>query len=290
MASNKEFYQFRLSFKGELVENSVDAYDVANTILAASQALHEIASIQFGDEASKNLKININAFQKGSLLTDFLIFLENGRNLTVPLLPMAGDICKTGKSILDGLKTIIEVKKMLKGNPPKEIKAIGNKEIKIVAQDNSVVNINYNDFRALQDKTLSKTITKMVNPMTKEESLLDTLELIDKESNEIITGISKDESVFFGNAGEFQLLDNVKYKGVITKIDTKACSGYIDISNKRLSFHYGSSIEQNKFEILIESLKKRIQIYLIGKVEMDFENNPTHMQIVDVQSEVKLFD
>jgi hypothetical protein len=289
MAENKEFYQFRLSFKGELVENSVDAYDVANTILAASQALHEIAEIQFGSDIANDLKININAFQKGSLLTDFILFIENGKNLAVPLLPFANDIFKTGKNILDGLKTIIDVKMMLKGSPAKEIKAIDNKQVRITAQSGAIVNISFNDFRALQSKTLNRDIIKMVQPLTKDGSRLDSLEMIDKESNQKITGISKKESEFFTNDGEMQLLDNVKYKGVITKIDTKACSGYIDISNKRLSFNYDATIEQEKFEILIESLKKRIQIYLIGKVEMDFENNPTHMQITDVQSEMKLF-
>jgi hypothetical protein len=57
---DQDFYKFKLSFKGRLVENSVDAYDVANTILATSAILQEISKILYGEEAA--IKININAF------------------------------------------------------------------------------------------------------------------------------------------------------------------------------------------------------------------------------------
>ena len=67
--------------------------------------------------------------------------------MAVPLIPFATDIYVTGKNLLDGLKVIIEVRKLLKGKPAKEIKAIDNRQIKITGQDNSTTIINYNDFK-----------------------------------------------------------------------------------------------------------------------------------------------
>ena len=288
--SNKKFYQFQLSFKGELVENSVDAYDVANTILATSQALHEIAEIKFGKESVKDLKININAFQKGSLISDFLIFIKQNKDLAVPLIPFATDIYVNGKNLLDGLKVIIEVRKLLKGKPAKEIKAIDNRQIKITGQDNSTTIINYNDFRGLQSRTLTKNINKIIKPLTVEDSPIQNIELFDKEDKEKIIGVEKDESIYFKDNQDFQLLEEVKYKGTITKIDTRARSGFMYTGNNRLSFNYDASLSQDKFNILVESLKTKIQIFLIGKVQMDFENNPYHKQISNVESEIKLFE
>lgn len=285
----KDYYQFQLSFKGQLVENSVDAFDVANTILATSQALQEIADIRFG-EASKKIRININAFQEGSLTTKFILFLYENKELMIPLIPYTKDIYEVGKNILSSLGTIIEVKKLLKGEPPKDVKAIDNRQIKITGKDNSTTIINYYDFRALQNKTISKDLNKMVQPLAKEGSLLEELELIDETNKKSILKIKKNEAIYLKSDNELQILEEIKYKGMITKIDTKARSGYIDIANKRLPFHFDKTIQQEKFDILVESLKKRIQIFLIGRVEMDYENNPIHMQVIDVQSEIKLFD
>ncbi len=286
----KDFYQFQLSFKGKLVENSVDAYDVANTILATSQALHELAEIKFGKDTAKELKININAFRKGSLISEFLIFIEQHQELLVSLMPLASSIYDTGKNILDSLRVIIQIKKMLKGKPAKEIKAIDNRQIKIVAQDNSITIINHNDFRGLQSKTLTKNINKIIQPLTKEDSLIEELEFLDKDDKKQIIKVNKEESAYFNSDQEIQILDQIKYKGVITKIDTNARSGYINIPSRRLPFNFNDSLSQEKFNILIESLRTKIQIYLIGKVQMDFENNPSHMQVSDVESEIKLFE
>lgn len=290
MSLDSKFYQFQLSFNGDLIKNSVDAYDAANTILATSQALREIAEIRYGKEATQDLKININAFQKGSLVSEFLIFINDNRDTALALWPYALNFYSTGKDILDTLKTVIETRKILKGEPAKEIKAIDNKHIKITAQDNSKTTINYFDFRGLQSKTITNNINKIIKPLIGTDSIVQNIEFKDKENQTEIVKINKSESLFFKNSQDVQLLEKMKYKGVITKIDTKACSGFIYIGSNRLSFHYNNTLSLEKFNILINSLKNKIQIFIIGKVEMDFENNPIHMQISDVESEIKLFD
>src|SRR5690606_37842855 len=88
---------------------------------------------------------------------------------------------------------------------------------------------------------------------------------------------------------DFQTLPNVKYKGTISKIDTKARSGYIDVQSKRLPFIYAKNLPQEKFEILVYSLRTRVQLYLIGEVTMDYEANPKSMSVTDIESDSTLF-
>ncbi|MEK7172009.1 MAG: hypothetical protein AAB739_03815 [Patescibacteria group bacterium] len=284
----QDFYKFKLGFKGKLIENSVDAFDVANTILATSQSLQELAVIHFGEQTAKEIKLNINAFKQGSLETDFLMFYNVAKDNIAPLLPIVGSIYETGKTILSGYKTYIDVKKLLKGRRPKKVVAKDNSTVSITAFDNATINITYNDFRALQSPTLAKNVEKSILPLTKEGSELEEIVIESEEKNTLT--IKRSDTPYLMASEETQVLSEVKYKGIISKIDTKACSGYLDIGSKRLPFNYEKSLPQENFLILVESLKRRIQIYLIGQVTMDYQNNPRNMFVKDVQSDVKLFE
>ena len=283
----KNYYQFQLSFKGDLIENSVDAFDVANTILATSQVLQEISSILYGEEVANDLKININAFKKGSLATDFILLYNDIKEATAPLIPVVGTIYQTGKSILSTYKTYIDVRKFLKGEAPKEIKTVDNNNIQIVAKDNTQINITYNDFRVLQSKTISKNMTKSFQPLTKEDTLLSEIKVTTEDDEEFF--VDKKESAYFTTSSEIQEVPEMKLKATVSKIDTKARSGYLDMPNKRVPFNYDKNLEQSEFELLVDSLKKRFQIYLIGSVRMDLEGNPASMYIKSVDSDNKLF-
>lgn len=283
-----EVYRFRLFFKGQLVENSADAFDVASTIIATTQSLQEIISIRYGDEASKSIKLNINAFREGSLNSDFILFFETASNAVVPLIPIASNVYDVGKTVISGLSTYIAVKKLLKGKPPKKIQAInGGQEFKIIANDNATININSYDLRGLQSKTLAKSTSKAVQPLTKESSLLEEIGI---ESDEDTFLVNKEESRYIISTEETQDIENVKYKGTISKIDRKACSGFLDLGpKKRLGFNFPTDLDQKKFHLLVASLETRIQIYLIGNVIMDYESNPSSMNVIDVKSDIDLF-
>lgn len=291
-AVDKNYYKFQLSFKGKLVENSVDAYDVANTILATSNILQEIAEIKFGTATSDKIKINIHAFKEGSLVTDFILHNLDTMVTTAPaLIPMTNTIFTTGKDILTTFKTYLDIKKALKGEQPAEIKALsGNKfELKVNGDNNNVTfQVNAQDLRVLQSKTIEKNTEKIVQPLTKPDSLIEEIEFTPEEVEPM--EINKEEASYLGYSETVQTLDKVKYKGVISKIDTKANSGYIDIGSKRLPFNYPQELAQDKFDILIESLRTKIQVYVIGSVTMDYESNPKQMLIFDVESEIKLFE
>ena len=58
----QDFYKFKLGFKGKLIENSVDAFDVANTILATSQSLQELAVTSFWRTNCKEIRPQYKCF------------------------------------------------------------------------------------------------------------------------------------------------------------------------------------------------------------------------------------
>jgi len=287
----KNYYKFNLSFKGQLVENSVDAFDVANTILATSRCLQEISIIYYGEDFANKIGININAFEKGSLESPFLIYI---RDTTAAMLPLIAqnpqlilDSVKVGKTMLGSLKTIIDIRNFLKGKAPKEIKQISPTEMKIINIGSGSINVNYNDFRGVQSKEIQKNMAKMVEPMLKPQSQLSELSFSDETNKKIIT-IDQERSIYLQSIEATQAIPSITYKGIVSKIDTKVFSGFFDIGSKRLAFNYQIQITPDEFDILIESLRTKIQIYLTGDVTMDYQSNPKHMVVTKIQKDLKL--
>jgi len=101
--------------------------------------------------------------------------------------------------------------------------------------------------------------------------------------------IDEHDATYLRSSESVQNLDSIKYKGIISKIDRKANSGYLDVGSKMIPFNYSQELHQDKLDILIESLRTKIQVFVIGSVTMDYESNPKHMFIVDVESDNKLF-
>jgi hypothetical protein len=146
--------------------------------------------------------------------------------------------------------------------------------------------INYYDFRTVQSNTIAKNATKAVQPLTKPDSLLEEIDL--SSDHNIKIDITKEAAPYIEENDNFQTLPSVKYKGIISKIDTKARSGYIDSGSKRLPFTYPKTLKHEQCAILVESLKRKIQVYLIGAVTMDFESNPKSMVVGNIESDIKL--
>ncbi len=283
----EEIYRFQLSFKGDLVENSVDAYAVANTILATSQALSQIAEIKYGEGAGNQIKININAFKQGSFISDFLIYAAP---LAVPatvLLPCCQDVYKTGKEMLSTFKLILDIKKELKGKRPKKVVVESDSHIEIHGDNNKVMVINVDDLRALQDKTISRSINKIAEPLLKDDSEVKEVGIIQEEEG--IISINREEAGHLVSEDEVQMIPEIKYKGTISKIDTKTCTGFIDLHARRVSLEYPKDLVKEQFDILIDSLRNRIQIYLTGSVEMDLESNPKKVFVAKVDRDEVLF-
>lgn len=280
------FYRFKLIFKGDLIANSVDAYDVANTILGATSVISEIASIRFAEQA-KNLKINISAFKQGSLESSFLVYLDNAKDAIAPVLPLVYPGYKIGKEILATFKTYLDVRTALKGKPPQKVIPQQDGLFNIIGDNNRVtIAVSANELRALQDKNISRHVEKMVGPLGK-EGYIENIAIEDNEAE--IANIDRGAAKYLQTNEQFQSIPNITYKGVVSKIDTKTGSGFLDIASKRLSFSFPRNLEKIKFHILVESLEGKMQIFLIGSVEMDYEANPKHMEVLDILRDEKLF-
>ena len=262
---------------------------MANTILATSNSLAEIANAKLDRQTADALKLNISAFREGSLVTDFIYHFAPNLVATIPaIIQAAPDIVTVSTTIIDGLKTFIEVKKFLKGKQPESVRATdGGQNVIITMGSNSSLTINYSDYRLVQSQTLAKNVSKMTEPLRKDGSLLEEIDL--KANKDHSFSIHKDEAPFFEPTENLQTVSQVKYRGVISKIDSKVRSGYITVGARRIPFTYPENLPESQYIILAESLKRRLQITLTGEVQMDFESNPRLLNITSVESELQLF-
>jgi len=200
----------------------------------------------------------------------------------------AAGVYHVGKEVLSALNTYVDVKKKLKGKQPKSIKAVDNgATFQITAMSGAVININNFNLRALQSKSLAKSTAKIVQPLLKDDSLLSEIGI---KSDDVLTTVNKEDSPYIASIEETQAIEGVKYKGVVSKIDTKTCNGFLDFGSKRLAFSFSKIIDEKSLHILVTSLEKKIQIFLVGNVTMDYEANPVNLVVTKVESEVNLFD
>ena len=182
--ADQQGYLFHLGMKGS---TSVNAVDLANSIIATSQVVQELSEIRYGSEASKDLHINVSVFKEGSVNTHFLLEFADVAIATAPvLLPYARDVCKVGKELMDLFKLYIDIKKALQGKPPAEVKAIDNTMFQITGNTGCTFNIDANGLRVLQSKSVSSGVEKIMAPMTKEDSTVEAIEVksVSCEENE----------------------------------------------------------------------------------------------------------
>lgn len=283
-----DYYKFNLTFKGDLVENSVDAFDLANTILAISQALNQISSIKYESTSSK-VKINVNAFSRGSFISEILIYVEQGKDLIVPLFPILGTGYKIGKDILSSLKMYLDVRQMLKGRPPSKVEH--NNDGVVIYGNNTQIFVTHNDFRVIQDKSVSKSLDKAVQPLLKDDSEINEVSIT--ENGQDIASVDRQAAQYLRENESFQTINNFKIKGLVTKIDTKTCKGFLNLGDirtgRRISFSFQLSLPKEKLHILIESLESKIKIYLHGQSVMDYEGNPRSIDVIDITQDEDLF-
>ena len=283
-----DYFKFDLTFKGDLVENSVDAFDLANTILAVSQALNQISSIKYESMRGK-IKINVNAFSEGSFVSGILIYIEQGKDLIVPLFPALITGHNVGKELLSSLKVYLDIRQMLKGKPPAKVEH--NNDGVTIYGDNNKIFVTHNDFRIIQDKSVSKNLDKAVQPLLKDDSEIKQISIT--EEGKEIASVSRENAKYLLEDESFQTIDNFRIKGFVTKIDTKTSNGFLNLGDiktgKRISFSFQLNLPKEKLHILIGSLESKIKIYLNGQAVMDYEGNPRSIDVVEIQQDEDLF-
>ncbi len=280
---NMNKYTFKLSVKGDLVENSVDALDLANTIIATSQVLSEISKIEYG-EGSKKVKININAFQQGSLLTEFLIYMTEDPAKTLAL---GATTVLAGEKMLDILLKVIKVKKELKGKSPKKISQADNGvNFEIHTGDNSVVVVDSSGIQALQNRSINKNLDKVFKPLQNENTQISSIDFI-TENETIAT--NRKESEYMLPIESYQNVDDVTYKGFVSKLDSKVRSGFLSIGSSRISFTYDDQLSKEEYYILCSSLRTKVKIVVKGDAVMDYEGNVKSIVVNKILNDETLF-
>ena len=281
-------------------KNSADFYDLANTVLAFGQAVQAIANTQTITKG-KNIKIEVEALKPGSLEIPTIISVEGIedalKGMAQVSLMMAPQTFNVAKNLLEILADIIQVRKFLKGEKPKEIKIdqTGNKPTAIIFNnEGGHMTINMNTFNALQEKRVNKNVQKIYEPLTRDASGLNSITLIDKEDEKEISKIpvEKNEISYFEDIQELQQVNEHKIKGTISRLDSKTLTGAISLGDKRVNFDI--VINPNEYDasylIIAESLKLQVPIYITGKATFDFESNLKKIEINKVEQDAKLLN
>ena len=294
----KDFHHITINLKStDKQKNSADFYDLATTVLAFGQTVQAIANTQTITKG-KNIRIEVEALKPGSLDIPTIITVEGMgivKNIAIASLPLAPIAFSASKQLLSILVDIISVRKFLKGEKPKEVKIdqTGDKPKAIIINNNGgKMELNMNTFNAMQDKRVNRNVKKIYEPLTREESGLETITLVDKDKGVKEIPVEKSETIYFEDIQELQKIDKYKVRGVISRLDSKTLTGAITLGERRINFEV--VVEPNEFVksylIIAESLKLQVPIYVTGKAILDYESNLKKIEINKVEQDVKLFD
>lgn len=283
--------QISLTFDGKDMNHSVDAFDLASTIIAFGRVIEDIAETNFLKKDDK-LQININAFNQGSFESIF----------DINLIEAAGVVTTGAKVIIDNVagnpvfliiksfRQLVELKKFLQGKPPQKIEVNSTQgDVMILNFNGDNIHVDLSTLRSLQSKSTGCNLKKMVETIEKND-VIDSIVIAGNDVEPI--QIQKPEVTYFDPIDESQTTDNHRVKGVVSKLDTKTETGYLTIGSRRVGFYFGGledNVAGDAFFTLAESMKQRISIFLIGSATFDLESNIKKMDVKVVESEAKLF-
>jgi hypothetical protein len=112
--------------------------------------------------------------------------------------------------------------------------------------------------------------------------------LVEHVANETIK-IDKEAASYINVDDNNQIVDKIKLKGSISKIDKKAHSGYVDLGSKRIPFNYPKDLSFEQFNSLVLSLRTGVAIYLYGSGILDMEGTTKALNIIEVEEDKTLF-
>lgn len=286
--------KLHIKFEGSTMEaGRIDASDFANTVSATAELLKFIAK---SVESTKNRQVHIDivALEKGSFEVDLAITIKDLAEVAPALVPLLTDVhvISSAKQLIEILKSLIKVKKFLKGEKPSKVEIIQNDGSPHVAihGNSGTVNVNVNTFNLLQSEGASKKLHKIVQPLLKEDSELESIEV--SEGGEEPIEVNKSEALYFEKEEELQTAEH-RVRGVITAMDRKTNNGKISIGEKRVNFEIEITDITKLDKVvdgLIEAMKNKVNIMIIGQAVFDFESNLKHIKISDIEKEEKLFE
>lgn len=289
-----------IKFDGNnLGEGVIGVYDLANTILAFSQVVDNIAVREQLNKKGR-IQINVSALKPGSfdvqMVLDFTQIALDAAISATPLLAVISSE-NPAKYVLGIFQEVLRLKKFLQGKKAKSvtIKQNGDNNVAVVVNFiGNATNTTLPAISSIQDKRVTQALQKMIEPIKKEGSNVDEISFhrVDTGSMERIT---EREATFFDSSEEVQSIQDYGLKGTITAFDRKTGTGRISVSEaKRIPFDMSSDqaldlVEGNALR-LIESMKLKIPVLIKGEATLDFESNVRKIVIQNVEPEARLFE
>lgn len=275
-------HSLTIKFDTLLPAGEIDAFDLTNSVAAFADGIRSIAEVQ--GMSSEKLRVRVRALREGSFNVDLAV-LETTAAIAGAALPLVADPRNIDaiKRALITLTQLIELRKFLKGEKPKEIVINHNSGTAAVVRVNGDQNIiNLVTFNALQDKTLNKCIRKAFSPLTKPETEVQQIELSGPE--EISASVSKDDAPYFEPTEEIQSTPQQRIKGVVSALDRKTGNGKLTVGSRRINFELQVDVGQiddieAMVSALIDSMKHKKLIILTGEAIMDFEATIKNLRV-----------
>ena len=290
--------RLHIKFDGvNLASGTIDAYDLATTVMASADTLRGIAN-SIPSTKNSELKIDVTALRPGSFEVDFSISLKNIVDHGIAVLPLINSqTINSVKDVIKTFKSLIEVKKFLKGEKPTkvELNQTGDNTNAVVYNftgDHMVVNMP--TYNVMQDKQTNEKLKKVFSPLLKEGNEIETIQIStpDDISEEKIE-ITKDQAKYFEQTEELQTIPTYKIRGVVTAMDRKTNNGKLTVGDEKRC-HFEVEIEDIKnlekvANGLIDSMRGKTPIVVLGEAVLDLESNIKKIKIKDIELDEKLF-
>lgn len=287
-----------IKFEGtNLEKGTIDAYDLAVTVMATADTLRGIAN-HLPHTKNSDLRIDVSALRPGSFDVNMTVSLKELTDLGLACIPLLnGPTVNTIKDIVDVFKHLVSVKKFLKGEKPNkvEINQNGTAPVAVIYNiqgDNMTVNMP--TFNMLQDKQINGTLKKVFEPMLKAGGDVDNIQIARPDSNdEEKVNVAKEEATFFDKIEELQTVPLYRIRGVVTAMDRKTTNGKLTVGdNKRANFEIDiddiSKLDK-VMDGLIDSMRGKIPVIVIGEAVLDLEANLRKIKIKDLEQDSQLF-
>lgn len=289
-----------LKFTGKHLDHSVDAFDLAKTIIAFGHVLEGIAQENYLSK-DEQLRLNVTAFKHNCFLTQF----------DMSLVDTAGVVVTATKAVLESgmldkleltvntFKDLARLLIFLKGKQPEKVAIDKSQRVDVGTNYGSVTVYQFGEnttvslpaYRSFQSKTTMGNMRKMkealeTNPEIEEYEFLD--------GDKPILELPKKQATYFDLDDKLQVTENHRVKGVVSKLDTATENGYLSLEskNRRVAFSFSKmedGIEGDNYFKIVDSLKFRIPIFLVGTAEFNLESELQRIEVQKIESDLQLF-
>lgn len=287
-----------IKFDGVNLETgTIDVYDFTTTILATADTLRSVAN-KIPRTKNAELKIEVKAIESGSFHTDLVISLKDMVGYGAALLPLVNsDTLNNIKEVIEVFKGVVSLTKFLEGEKPSKVETTieGNKGTATVLNLNGEkMTVNLNIYTSYTDKQISSSIKKVFEPISKEGGNVDLIQISNpNDPDEQNIEVTKESVTFFKPQDDFQTFETYKARGIISAIDRKTYNGKINIGeDKRINFEVEiTDIARLEpvTDALIDSMRSKKPIIVIGQASFDLESNIKKIRISDVEQDATLF-